>query len=193
MKGELLKARDLKPLDDEGLLYLAVRATCRAEPWCPAGAEALWGDAISALVDAIHNGPNPRTLKKYGQAITERGVAGTYVGADKCVARSRHYAGLAVASALEAASQPLRKDRWKTVVTVGKYVASLFAIQAHAGVFPVDDALSMPWRAMRADIALIEHATLAAGAHYRPGYDELVRLGPLWAGGEPLWARPSQV
>lgn len=185
MRGDLLTAADLRPLTDERLLLLAARMAQRIEPWCPLGAGAAWAEAVELLVAAGNGDPPPTVhVQRLGRALMDAGARGTYAGGPEHVARGRNQAGCAVAIGLEAIGLLARKDRWKRVRDMGKHAASIYAVQAHAGVLAIADATTMPWAAARADVPLLARASLPIRAA------SLLALAPVWPGGEPPWARP---
>ena len=185
MKGDLLKAADLRPLDDAGLLYLAVRISQRVAPWCPPGAEELWATAIELVVAAANGDPAPvARVQRLAKQLLEQGAKGAYSGAPEAMWRSRSQAASTLSTGLSAVTKGVRKERWKQVVGAGKHSASVFAVQAHAGALPLSEALTVPWAAMRGDI------TALTGSPRPTTAADLLALAPLWPGGEPSWARP---
>jgi hypothetical protein len=185
MQGDLLKARDLKPLSDAQLLVLGARFALRVAPWCPLGGEKAWDKGMADLIAACGGAALSGTLvRKHVQVISKHGALGSYSSAPEPMWRSRSQAGWALSYALQATQLSARKDRWKEVVKAGKHAASVFAVQAHAGRLPLADALSFPWAAARADVPLIVGSVMPATLV------DLEAIGPLWPGGEPEWATP---
>lgn len=185
MQGDVLKARDLKSLTNEQLPVLAARMTLRVSPWRPVGSDEAWERAMHDLLRACGGTDlSAKTVRDHGRRLLDQGALGSHLGVPEAMWRSRSQAAACLASALEATRLRARKDRWKRVVQVGKHAASVFAVQAHAGVFPLAEALSVPWAAARADVGRI------GVAPFPETLSDLEELGPLWPDGEPSWSRP---
>lgn len=184
MQGQVLKAADLKPLDDDRLLLLAARVGWRVAPWCPPGAEAACDETLTRLVAAARGEPlDPRAAARLRRALSDHGARGAQ-GTD-VRGRARNQAASALAAGLDAATCATRAERWKRVVQAGKHAASIQALLAHDGLQPLEDALTLPWAAMRADVATLAAVDL-------PRSSEALRdLAPLWPGREPAGARPA--
>ena len=186
MQGDVLAHRDLKPLDDAQLLVLGARFVLRATPWRPPGSDEVWHQALADLVVAGRGETVRRPRReRQARAVLQAGAMGAASGAPEPLWRACNQAASALGAALDAVDLAARKDRWKKVVSAGKHVASVFAVQAHAGALPLADALSLPWQAARADIEAIAAGPLPQSV------DELRALGPLWPGDPPSWITPS--
>jgi hypothetical protein len=187
VKGAVLKAGDLRPLTDAGLLQLVVRMVMRSEPWCPLGGEASWRAAVDTIVGASAGlVVSLATAEAQGRALLDLGARGARAGEAAHVWQARNQAACVVDMGLRAAAAPLRKERWQRVRDSAKHAASIYALQAHAGRLAIDDAITIAWATIRADIP-----RLASAGIDRPTLSTLRSLAPLWPGREPAWARPG--
>ncbi|MFT5585018.1 MAG: hypothetical protein ACI9VR_002606 [Cognaticolwellia sp.] len=181
----LVRRRCLKLLSDLQLLVLGARMALRVAPWCPIGGEETWSVAMGDLARACGGALlTPTLVRKYKQQLSKHGALGSYLGVPEPMWRSRNQAACVLGCALRATQLSARKDRWREVVQAGKHAASVFAVQAHAGVFPLQEALSLPWATARADVVGI------VGCPAPTSLAELADIGPLWPGAAPLWAMP---
>jgi hypothetical protein len=161
----------------------------RVEPWMPPGAAAPWKKGLAHLARVANTAP--ATAPELARAIDEKGsVASSRLEAkDELLGRCVNYAGLTLATAIEAAAHDVSPVLTKTIIDAAKYSASIGALHAHAGrvrasggKHPVDVACEAIWGAIRADIAALAAAPAKLDAR------ALRALAPLWPGRVPAWA-----
>jgi hypothetical protein len=160
----------------------------RVEPWMPSGASAAWRKGLDPVARVATAAPVAaaalaRTIQDKGALASNR-----LDGKDDLRAECVNYAGLTLATAIEAAALD-GPTLTRAVIDAAKYAASIAALHGHAGRVKVaksKDAVEIAslamWDAIRADLPLL------AAAGDKLDARALRVLAPLWPKRPPAWA-----
>jgi hypothetical protein len=192
VKAWALRPSELKGLSRAAQLRLAARCAMRVEPWMPAGAKAAWKQGLDHVA-RVASGPAPAAAEALVRTLDDKSADASAKLEEKDQLRAEcvSYAGLTLATALQACAHDVGPALTKAVIDAAKYSASIAALHAHAGRVkvttgkdPVEAAALAIWDAIRADIAVV-----AAAAPGKLDAKGVRNLAPLWPAKAPAWAR----
>lgn len=138
-----IKPGELKPLSAEARVAFLVRCSQRVEPWVPKRAKKSFREGLAALAAGRRDEVLATELQNLGAAASNA-LDGDPLG--EC----HNYATLVLSSALLA-------ETTKDIIEVAKFVGSIAAVLAHAGLTkePLDVVAVEMWDSIRGDARVL--------------------------------------